>query len=99
MLQVPLSGEKEIVVAGGCINKERAVSCPWVNTLQFTANHEEADTHGYYMPKKMQAEKYEKSIVISRDTDVLVLLITFKDELSQEVWLQNSTYRETQYIP
>ena len=44
-------------------------------------------------------EKYEKTIVVSRDTDVFVLLKTFKDELSQEVLLQNSTYREPQYIP
>ena len=43
--------------------------------------------------------RIDTSINVCRDTDVLVLLIHFKHQLSREIWFMSGTKKDPKYVP
>lgn len=61
------------------------------------ADHEEADMLLHILSAKMCG--YERCVIECSDTDVLILLIHFKDYLTKELWLKVGKGNLLQYIP
>ena len=81
--------EAEIVTAGGfsetvgaASTNERDISC-------LKAAHEEADTRLILHALDASRQNYKRTIVVCRDTDVLVLLLHFQNKLTTEIWFQS----------
>ena len=72
--------EAEIVTAGGFTDIEGAVSSKEQDIQCLKASHEEADTRLIL-----------HALELCRDTDVLVLLLHFQNQLTPEIWFQAGT--------
>ena len=59
---------------------------------------EEADTRMVLHACEAKAKGYKRTVVISSNTDVLVLLIAFYPQLSAEVWMKAGTSATQRYI-
>ena len=63
------------------------------------SNHEEADASIILHAQDARNNGYERTVIISNDTDVLVLLVHFLECLSKEVWMKIRTSHQEKYIP
>ncbi|CAH3141995.1 unnamed protein product, partial [Porites evermanni] len=94
---------KCLVIGGGCSDGESSLHIrrdhPTVTLSDLQANHEEADTRLLFHAK--HASQPDSRIIIhSPDTDVLVLGISFYDELGcKELWLRTGSKDRLRYIP
>ena len=96
LLQAP--GNKTIVVSGG-FREEQTVKCsnPNVNLHVLEAYHEEADTR---MIVHCMHANFNSVVVLSRDTDVLVLLVAHVNEMAcVKLWMKAGTSVKPKYIP
>lgn len=84
--------------AGGFEDMQLVYSSKQGVIASLAANHEEADTRIILHAADAQMSGYENTIVISKDTDVLVLLLSFCDELSNNLYMQSGTYTAPKYI-
>ena len=66
--------------------------------LNSVPTQEEADTRMLLHAKDAVDEGFQRTIIVSQDTDVLVLLVSFSDVLSQEVWMKTGTIKHQTYI-
>jgi len=80
------AGKKELVVSGR--NEGSAASSTSRNMDHLSSIQEEADTRMVLHACEAKAKGYKSTVVISSDTDVLVLLIAFYPQLSTEVWMK-----------
>ena len=80
------AGKKELVVSGR--NEGSAASSTSRNMDHLSSIQEEADTRMVLHACEAKAKGYKRTVVISSDTDVLVLLIAFYPQLSAEVWMK-----------
>ena len=90
--------EKEIVVAGG-FRDEREVrsSKPTTDITQLRAIHEEAETR--LVLHALNCD-FDVVVVASKDTDVLVMLLThFPNMQCEYLWMRSSTAKQRKYIP
>ena len=90
--------DKEIVVSGG-FRDELAVRSSKTNTdlAQLKATHEEADTR---LVLHAVHSQFNTVVVSSRDTDVLVLLVShFPCVQCEHLWMLSGTGKKRQYIP
>ena len=99
LLRLATDVDAEIVTAGGFLDKECAVSSTGRDVSLLRATHEEADTRILLHALEACLKGYERTIVLCRDTDVLVLLIHFLSKLSTEVWFQTGTFKQRNFIP
>ena len=76
----------ELVTGGGFSDATDARS-----TRRDNGNHEEADTRLILHLCEAVDEGYERVLVISRDTDVLLLLVHFMPTKPVEVWMISGT--------
>jgi hypothetical protein len=96
MLRSP--DNKIVVVVGGL----RDITCvkssdPTLDTSALQSNHEEADTR--LVPHCINIDA-DSSVVLSRDTDVLVLLIShFSKMKCTQLWMKTGTFKIPKYIP
>ena len=94
---------KCLVIGGGCSDGESSLHIrrdhATVTLRDLQANHEEADTRLLFHAK--HASQPDSRIIIhSPDTDVLVLGISFYDELGcKELWLRTGSKDRLRYIP
>ena len=90
--------QNELIVSGGfrdCVHAESNKRN--IDTLR--ANHEEADTRIVLHAHEAKCEGYQRVLVSSQDTDVLVLLTHFASKLSKEIWMCTGTYKQRVYVP
>ena len=92
------SYEKEIVTSGGFKDEQEVWSSrnnPDVS--QLSSNHEEADTR---LILHAIVSNYKYIVISSRDTDVLVLLLShFHKTNCKELWMNAGTPKKPKYIP
>ena len=83
-----LEAKFEVVTDGGFTDPTLAVSTRR-DTTALTGNHEEADTRMILHAREAVHTGYDRVLVISQDTDVLVLLVHFLS--SVETWMVAGT--------
>ena len=89
----------EVITAGGFSDELKAESTKGRDVHKLQSNHEEADTRIILHALEAKECGYQRTIVICKDTDVIVLLAHFKHLLSQELWMQTGKSKEKKYIP
>ena len=90
--------DKEIVVAGG-FREETEVrsSRRETNLTHLESTHEEADTR---LVLHAVHSKFNTVVVSSRNTDVLLLLVShFKRAKCEQLWMMSGTSKKRRYIP
>ena len=89
---------KEIVVAGGFRDELEVRSSKTTTDLtQLRATHEEADTR---LVLHAVHSQFHTVVVSSRDTDVLLLLVShFPRVQCEHLWMMSGTTKKRQYIP
>ena len=90
--------DKEIVVAGGFTDELEVRSSKSATELNhLSATHEEADTR---LVLHAVHSQFDTVVVQSRDTDVLVLLVShFPSAQCERLWMLSGTAKKQQYIP
>ena len=89
-------GDRELVVSG--CNDGTAASSAGRNVVHIYSSQEEADAQIVLHASEVKSRGYERIIVKSSDTDVLLLLIAFYPRLSNEVWMKAGTSKTYRYI-
>lgn len=92
--------DKEIVVAGGFREElEVRSSKPTTDLTHLKATHEEADTR-LVLHAVHASSQFNTVVVSSRDTDVLVLLVShFTRVQCEHLWMLSGTTNKRRYIP
>jgi len=90
---------REVITSGGFVDRTAAESSHGADVAVLQSSHDEADTRIILHAKHLATEGYERAIISSRDTDVLVLLLHFAEQLSQEVWFRTGTSKQRKYVP
>ena len=67
--------------------------------MLLSAEHEEAGTRIILHAKEASEQGYPQVIVVSRDTDVLVLLLAHQPKLSHFLWMNTGTPKKQHFIP
>ena len=91
-----LTDDQELVIAGGCETPDLVVSSVTGILHHLCSTHEEADTRIVLHANDAVSKGYERLIVYSRDTDVLLLLI---HHVTAEVWMVAGTKQKPKYFP
>ena len=92
---------RELVISGGFKDTLKVWSS---NTLrqdirELASDQEEADTRIVLHARDAAARGYNQVNILCRDTDVLVLLLAYREQLCQEIWMFAGTLRQRRYIP
>lgn len=90
--------DAEIVTAGGFTEIQSAASSTGRDIKLLQATHEEADTRVILHALDAARQPYERTLIVCRDTDVLVLLIHFQQQLTNEIWFQSGTAKQRKYV-
>ncbi len=90
--------DAEIITAGGFEDVRDANSSTGREISALHADHEEADTRIVLHAVEARTQQFQRTIVACRDTDVLVLLLNFKNLLTNEVWFQSGTSKKRKFI-
>ena len=90
--------DKEIAVAGGFRDELEVKSLTSATDLgPLKSTHEEDDTR---LALHAVHSKFRTVVVSSRDTDVLLLLVShFQRMQCQHLWMKSGTSKKRQYIP
>ncbi len=91
--------DKQIVVAGGLDEPIKTVSSTGRNVDHLYSSHEEANQRMVLHAVDTKEMGFIRTVISSRDTDVLVLFIHHYAKLSQETWLKAGTSNDPKYIP
>ncbi|KAL8621266.1 hypothetical protein ACOMHN_008091 [Nucella lapillus] len=90
---------KELVLSGGFSDAEKVWSSSDRDVTHLSsAEHEEADTRMLLHAKEAREQGYPQVVIVSRDTDVLVLLVAHQPQLSIFVWMQTGTPRKKHFV-
>ncbi len=91
----------QVIVGGGSSCPEDAVSSldPLETLTHLRSSHEEADTRMVIHAVDASHQGYDRLVIQSRDTDVLVLLIHHKHRFPAEVWMSAGTSKNPRFIP
>ena len=90
--------DEEIVISGGYKDPEKVTATAVIDVSHLQASHEEADTRILLHAADAASKGYERLIIQCRDTDVLVLLLVFANQLSKEIWMKAGTTKKPRYI-
>lgn len=91
-------GDREIVTAGGFCEIDKVESTMGCDIDSLKSDHEEADTRIILHAKEASEQGYERLVVRCKDTDVLVLLPFFSNELCQEIWMQTGSFNSPKFV-
>jgi hypothetical protein len=94
-----LTQRKRLVIAGGFKNIDHVATSNEVDCTRLIADHEEADTRMVLHAHDAALQGFKRTLVHSRDTDVLVLLVHFFPQLSSELWMISGTAKQRNCIP
>lgn len=93
-----ISEDNELVVSGGFPNKNDTFSSTGRDTTRLEADHEEADTRILLHARDAKLLGYKRTVVVCKDTDVLVMLTVFADQLSEEIFMNAGTQKKPKII-
>ena len=88
----------DLVISGGFSEADRVVSCAGHDVTSLCATHEEADTRIILHAHHAMSHGYRRIVVNARDTDVLLLLISFSMSLTPEIWMRAGTTTKRRFI-
>ena len=88
----------ELIVSGGRTNTEDVVSSRR-EVPELHSSQEEADTKMLLHARHACEEGYERIIIESRDTDVLILSMYHRPMLSEEVWVSSGLSGNPKFVP
>ncbi|KAJ8320045.1 hypothetical protein KUTeg_001632 [Tegillarca granosa] len=91
--------DTKIVTAGGFLDRVYAESSNKRDVYLLKATHEEANTRIVLHTYEACLQGYERTVVVCRDKDVLVLLLHSLQKLTIEVWFQTGTSKRRKFIP
>ena len=97
LLKLAHNGTEELVVSGG--HNGEAVSSKDGKMPHLCSLQEEADSRMILHALEATVKGYDRIIINSSDTDVLLLLIVFHPLMSKEVWMKAGTSQYRRYIP
>lgn len=89
----------ELVVAGGFQDGEGVSSSSGRCVEHLQSSQEEADTRLALHAAEAALTGYRRTVICSKDTDVLVILLHFMNQLSPEVWMSTGTYTKPHFLP
>jgi hypothetical protein len=89
----------ELIVSGGFEQIEKAWSSDGREIVDLMSDHEEADTRIVLHAKEATKSGFTRVDIISRDTDVLVLLLAHRHLLCEEIWMQCGTRKVPHFVP
>ena len=92
-----VNGDRKIVTAGGFSDIDKAASTMGRDIDSLMSDHEDADTRIILHAKEASDTGYERLVICCKDTDVLVLLIYFANELCQEIWMQTGNIKSPKF--
>lgn len=87
----------ELVIAGGPQSDEHAASSVQRDVCHLMSTQEEADTRLILHAYDAKQQGFEKIVIISRDTDVLVLAI--HHNLGSNIWISCGTSKQPKFLP
>ena len=86
-------------VTSGCFyDRTAAESSLGTDFNSVKTTHAEEDTRLILHTKILTLQGYQRIVVHSRETDVLVLLVQFATQLSAEVWFRTGTATQRRYV-
>jgi len=88
----------DIVTAGGFQKRTAAESSLGSNVSCLRSTRDEADTWIILHARTLTTQGFKRIVVHSRDTDVLVLLVHFANQLSPELWFRTGTAKQRTYV-
>ena len=88
----------EVVVSGGFLDTKSVQTSAPRDVSSLSSTHEEADTRIILHAAEAFQQGFERTVVVCRDTDVLLLLIHFAHELGEEVWFKAGTAKDRRFI-
>lgn len=94
-----LPSDCELVLGGGFSDIRMVWSSASRDLSHLISTTEEADTRIFLHAKDALACGYQRVVISCRDTDVLVLALGHRSELSPEIWIHSGTSKDPKYIP
>ena len=91
-------GDREIVTAGGFCEIHKAEPTMEHGIDSLKSDHEEADKRIILHAKEASDQGLERLVVRCKDTDVLVLLKFFSNELCKEIWMQTGSFKSPKFV-
>ena len=88
----------ELITSGGFVEETSAAASHGTNVHHLQSTHEEADTRIILHAMAACQNGFERLIICCRDTDVLVLLVHFASQLSQEIWFRTGTAKQRTFV-
>ena len=90
-----LNNEYEHVIGRGFDNILEVWSSKGRDIENLKSSHEEADTRLILHANDAYMNGYQKIVLQCRDTDILILALAFKGQLSQEIWMSAGTVNKS----
>lgn len=90
--------ERDVVTSGGFHDRMTAESSRGTNVNSLKCNHDEADTRILLHCKCVTDLGFERLVISSRDTDILVLLVHCASYLTREIWFQTGTAKDRSFV-
>ena len=84
----------ELIIAGGLAHSEGVFSSTNRDVWHLQSTQEEADSRIILHAAEAATAGYRHAIIASQDTDVLVMLIHFTQELPDQVWMHVGTSKK-----
>ena len=94
-----LPSDCELVLGGGFSDIRMVWSSTSRDLSHLISTTEEGDTRICLRAKDNLARGYQRVIISCRDTDVLVLALGHRCELSPEIWIHSGISKDQKYIP
>jgi len=88
----------DVVTAGGFQERTAAELSPGSDVSSLRSTHGEADTRIILYARTLTTQGFQRIVVHSRDTDLLVLLVDFANQLSPEIWFRTGTAKQGTYV-
>jgi len=88
----------DIVTAGGFQERNAAESSLGSNVSCLRSTHDETDTWIILHATTLTTQGFQRIVVHSRDTNVLVLMVHFANQLSPELWFCTGTAKQRTYV-
>jgi uncharacterized LabA/DUF88 family protein len=86
-----------VVTAGGISDRINVLISSDISIEGLQSNHEEADTRIIVHAINASRADFDRLLIVSPDTDVLVLLISFREQLCREVWMEIAAGKERKF--
>ena len=89
---------RDVLTSGGFHDRTAVESSRGTVVNSLKSNHDEANTRILLHAKSVTDLGFERVIICSRDTDVLVFLVHFASDLSGELWFQMGTAKQRSFV-